>query len=77
MARDLSRATLLRTLAGPAPITAIEAAPVQPVFNLDVASSRTYFVGRSSMLVHDNTLPPPHPDAAAFDRVPSLASSGR
>lgn len=77
MARDLSTGDLLRSLSGPERITAIDTAPVQPVYNLDVAHSRTYFVGRSSMLVHDNTLPPPHPDAPAFDRVPSLAASGR
>ncbi len=77
MARDLSPGDALRTLSGPSRITAIDAASVQPVYNLDVARSRTYFVGRTSMLVHDNTLPSPHPDAASFDRVPSLAVSGR
>lgn len=77
MARDLSAGDVVRTLGGPSPITALEPAPVQPVFNLDVASSRTYFVGASSMLVHDNTLPPPHDTAAPFDRVPTFEVTAR
>ena len=52
MARDLKPGDVLRTL-GPARITAVEQAPVQPVFNFDVAESRTYFVGSSAMLVHE------------------------
>ena len=65
MARDLKSGDVVRTLAAPPRITSVEQAPVQPVFNLDVAESRTYFVGSSAMLVHDNTLPPPHPGEAA------------
>ena len=60
MARDLKPGDVVRTLAGPAHVVSVDDAPVQPVFNLDVAESRTYFVGKSEMLVHDNTLPPPH-----------------
>jgi hypothetical protein len=76
MARDLSAGDVVRTLGGPSPIAALEPAEVQPVFNLDVASSRTYFVGASSMLVHDNTLPPAHA-AAPFDRVPTFEVAGK
>jgi hypothetical protein len=70
MARDLRVGEVLRTLNGPARITAVEVAPIQPVFNLDVARSRTYFVGATAMLVHDNTLPPSHSDTPPFDGVP-------
>jgi hypothetical protein len=73
MARDLKAGDVLRTLDGPARIRTVEEAPVQPVFNLDVAESRTYFVGDSAMLVHDNTLPPPHPVAPPFDQVAESA----
>ena len=69
MARDLKPGDVVRTLGGPARITAVEQAPVQPVFNFDVAESRTYFVGNSAMLVHDNTLPPPHPVELPFDHI--------
>ena len=76
MARDLKAGDVVRTLSGPSPITAVEEAPVQPVFNLDVAQSRTYFVGNSAMLVHDNTLPSPHPVAPPFDRATEPAVPG-
>jgi tetratricopeptide (TPR) repeat protein len=69
MARDLKSGEVLRTLGGPARITSVELAPVQPVFNLDVGQSRTYFVGSSAMLVHDNTLPPAHPVELPFDHI--------
>lgn len=74
MARDLKSGDVLRTLGGPARITSVEQAPVQPVFNLDIAQSRTYFVGTSAMLVHDNTLPPPHPVELPFDHITEPAA---
>ena len=37
------------------------------MFNLDVAGTRTFFVGTRDMLVHDNTLPAPQ--AQAFDAL--------
>jgi hypothetical protein len=76
-ARDLNTGDVLRTLGGTSPITSLESAPVQPVFNLDVAASRTYFVGASSMLVHDNTLPPAHVSTPPFDRFPALGAIDR
>ena len=69
MARDLKPGDVIRTLDATRRVAAVEPAPMQPVFNLDVAGSRTYFVGHSAMLVHDNTLPPTHPDDPPFDRV--------
>ena len=74
MARDLKVGEIVRTLDGPSRITAIEDAPVQPVFNLDVAGSRTYYVGDSSILVHDNRLPPAHPDEPPFDLLATAAT---
>jgi len=37
----------------------LQAGLVEPVFNLDLAGNCTYFVGSNSVLVHDNSLPPP------------------
>jgi hypothetical protein len=73
MARDLKPGDVLRTIDGPTRIVSVEAAPVQPVFNLDVAESRTYFVGGSAMLVHDNTLPPTQPSTDPFDLASTSA----
>ena len=43
---------------------------VEPLYNLDVAENRSFFVGNASILVHDNTLPPAR--AALFDAHPNL-----
>jgi hypothetical protein len=56
-ARDLKVGDTVRTLDGPAGVTAIEPEKVQPVFNLDVADSHSFFVGDEGALVHDNTVP--------------------
>ena len=68
MARDLRPGDLLRTLDGPARVERVTPDDDQPVFNLEVAARRDYFVGRSSALVHDNTLIEPTP--APFDAPP-------
>jgi hypothetical protein len=57
MARDLKIGDPLRTLGGLSRVRAIAAGPVVPVFNLDVAGGRTFFVGEHDALVHDNTMP--------------------
>ncbi len=57
MARELKPGDTLRTLGTLAKVAKVEADSVQPLYNLDVAGSRTFFVGSSSLLVHDNTLP--------------------
>jgi hypothetical protein len=44
------------------------------VYNLDVAATRTYFVGGRDLLVHDNTLPDPR--ARLFDAAPAQAQTG-
>lgn len=76
MARELKSGDVLRTLGGLSRVVKVEDAPVQPVFNLDVADARTFFVGESSMLVHDNTLPPPHPTVPPFDALAAPSSPG-
>jgi Pretoxin HINT domain len=72
MARDLKAGDIIRTLAGRTEVLAIEPGPDQPVFNLDVARTCTFFVGSQKELVHDNSLPPPV--LTPFDVEPSLAS---
>ncbi len=67
MARDLKTGDVLRTLGGTSKIVTLENGASVPVFNLDVAVSRTYFVGERDALVHDNTLP--DPDEKGFDVV--------
>ena len=60
MARTLKPGDALRTLGGRAKIVSISPGQVMPVFNLDVARFRTFFVGTTDALVHDNTPPDPH-----------------
>ncbi len=57
LARELKPGDVLRTLEGLTKVVSVSAGPVVPVFNLDVAQTRTFFVGVHSALVHDNTLP--------------------
>ena len=56
-ARELRPGDSLRSLAGIVRIVSIESDSIQPLYNLDVAGSRTFFVGRTILLVHDNRLP--------------------
>jgi hypothetical protein len=74
MARDLKAGDTLRTLNGLTKIVSVTEGKVEPLFNLVVAVSRTYFVGEKDTLVHDNTLPDPH--LKPFDAEPVLASAG-
>jgi hypothetical protein len=67
MARELRPGDTLRTFAGLARIISAEPGQVVPVYNLDVAGSRTFFVGAHDALVHDNTLPDSR--QKPFDRV--------
>lgn len=55
MARELHVGDRLHCLSGGATVTAIEAQPSAPVYNLSVADYGTYFVGDIQALVHDNT----------------------
>ena len=51
----------------------VEAGPVQPVYNLDVADDHDFFAGQRGALVHDNTLPGLR--QAPFDAEPSLGGN--
>lgn len=57
MARELKPGDTLRLLGGQVKVASIEPGDVVPVYNLDVARKRTFFVGAAGVLVHDNTLP--------------------
>jgi len=72
MARELKPGGTLRTVSGLVTVESVEPAAVQPVFNLEVASGQSFFVGISGVLAHDNSLVTPvsHP----FDALPSLAA---
>jgi hypothetical protein len=70
MARDLKPGEALRTLHGRVVIAEAESGSEQPVFNLDVARTHTFFVGQHTALVHDNSLPPRI--AEPFDAEPAL-----
>jgi hypothetical protein len=70
MARDLKPGDTLRTLRGLARVVAVEPDEIQPIYNLEVARTRTFLVGRLGLLVHDNSFvePTPRPfDAGAED----------
>ncbi len=73
LARELKPGDLLRTLAGLTKVVSVSAGPVVPVFNLDVAKTRTFFVGEHSALVHDNTLPETR--LVPFDKQADLTSA--
>ena len=63
------------SLGGFSKVVSVTAGPVVPLFNLDVARNRTFFVGRHDALVHDNT--PPDPRLDPFDAGASLAVSAQ
>ena len=63
---------MIRTLLGRTKVLSVEQGSAQPVFNLDVAKTCTFFVGSQMELVHDNSLPPPV--LTPFDAEPELAS---
>jgi hypothetical protein len=73
-ARELKPGDQLRTLGGLSRVVSVTPGQTEPVFNLDVAGSRTFFVGGQGALVHDNTLPDPR--TIPFDAEPVLASAG-
>ena len=59
MARELKPGDRVRTIDGTSRVEEIEKEVVQPVFNLEVASHASFFVGPQGALVHDNTLVEP------------------
>ena len=68
LARDLKPGDALRGIAGRLKVVAVEAQRKQDVFNFEVESNCTYFVGQRGVLVHDNSVAAPvkHP----FDAAP-------
>jgi hypothetical protein len=74
MARELRPGDTLRTLGGLVRVAAVETDSIRPLYNLDVAGSRSFFVGTSDVLVHDNTLPDHR--LKPFDAVPVVDSAG-
>jgi len=72
MARALKAGDRLRAVGGVVEIQSVEEEAVQPVFNLEVARNRDYFVGSRGMLVHDYSFV--QPVREPFDREPDLAA---
>lgn len=75
MARDLKPGDAVRAIGGLVRMVATEPDTVQPVYNLEVADGRSYFVGERGVLVHDFS--PPLPVAGSFDAVPGTADLAR
>ena len=76
MARDLKVGDSLRVLGGVATVATVTPDQVQPVFNLEVADGRSFFVGRLGALVHDNSLVEATPAPFDADRVVASAVRG-
>jgi hypothetical protein len=74
MARELKPGDVIRTVGATAMVESVESDKVQPVYNLDVAESRNFFVGKHGCLVYDYSLV--QPVLAPFDREPDLAALG-
>ena len=72
MARELKAGDRLRTVGGVVEIQSVSEEAVQPVFNLEVAGNRDYFVGRLGTLVHDYSFV--QAVVEPFDREPDLAA---
>ncbi len=72
MARELKAGDRLRMIGGVVEIEAIDTDKTQPVYNLDVADNRDFFVGTKGLLVHDFSFV--HPVLTPFDRQPELAA---
>ena len=72
MARELKAGDRLRMVGGTVEIESIETDKTQPVYNLDVAENRDFFVGTKGLLVHDFSFV--QPVLEPFDRQSDLAS---
>jgi len=72
MARELKPGDALRTVGGLAVVKSVEKERIQPVFNLRVAEGESFFVGRTGVLAHDNSLVNPTP--RPFDAVLELGA---
>jgi hypothetical protein len=74
MARDLKSGDMIRSIGATARVESVESDKVQPVYNLDVAENRNFFVGKQGCLVYDYS--PVQPVLAPFDREPDLGALG-
>jgi hypothetical protein len=72
MARDLKPGDRLRVVGAAVEVRSIAADAAQPVYNLDVAEDRDFFVGSTGMLVHDYGFV--QPVLAPFDRETELTA---
>ncbi len=72
MARELKPGDALRTVGGLAVVKSVVDERTQPVFNLRVAEGESFFVGRTGVLAHDNSLVNPTP--SPFDAVRELGA---
>ncbi len=68
-AREIKPGDVLRAFGGTVRVDAVETDSVQALYNVDVATSRTFFVGQSKLLAHDNTLP--NHRLVPFDALPA------
>jgi hypothetical protein len=73
MSRDLRPGDVVRAMGGVATVKSVEPAGIEPVFNLKVLQSESYFVGASGLLVHDNS--EVQPVTKPFDAAPDLTAS--
>ncbi len=78
MARDLKTGDAVRAVGRTVRVESVEPDAVQPVYNLDVAENRNFFVGRCGCLVYDFSIV--QPVSAPFDQpvdLVSLRSAGK
>ncbi len=75
MVRNLKPGDRVRTVGGVAVVQSVSGDQKQPVFNLEVASNRDYFVGKTGFLVHDHSLI--ETVDQPFDAAPVLAAQTR
>ena len=73
-ARELKTGDTLRHFGGTVRVKSIRADADQRLYNLDVATTGTFFAGQSKLLVHDNTLPENR--LVPFDVLPLPESIG-
>jgi tetratricopeptide (TPR) repeat protein len=73
MARELKAGDALRMVGGTTKVKSVETGETQPVFNLDIAQDRDFFVGNAGLLVHDFSFVQPVPEP--FDRPADLGTA--
>jgi hypothetical protein len=74
-ARELKTGDSLRHFGGIVRVASISTDAHQRLYNLDVATTGTFFAGQSKLLVHDNTLP--NHREKPFDALPVVELASR